>query len=125
MAVIWSYHKTSSRGAYGHDPFLSVFEEYPLDSTRSDSTMTIIYNINSAVVISVVEESSQCSSKTLKTGSCSYAPLDEALRYVVFICRLPCAPRNSHVESITATRKPHPTPCHINCPTWLFWDSFT
>ena len=36
-----SYRKTSSRGAYGHDPFWSVFEEYPLDSTRSDSTMTL------------------------------------------------------------------------------------
>ena len=41
------------------------------------------YNINtcSAVVISVFVESSRCSSKTLKTGSCPYAPLDEALRY--------------------------------------------
>ena len=36
-----SYRKTLSRGAYGHDPFWSVFEEYPLDSTRSDSTMTL------------------------------------------------------------------------------------
>ena len=35
------YRKTLSRGAYGHDPVLSVFEEYPLDSTRSDSTMTL------------------------------------------------------------------------------------
>ena len=35
------YRKTSSRGAYGHDPFCSVFKEYPLDSTRSDSTMTL------------------------------------------------------------------------------------
>ena len=73
-----AYRKTSSRGAYGHDPFWSVFEEYPLDSTRSDSD--IIYNINSAVVISVVVESSRCSSKTLQKGSCPYAPLDEALR---------------------------------------------
>ena len=36
----YMYRKTSSRGAYGHDPFWSVVEEYPLDSTRSDSTMT-------------------------------------------------------------------------------------
>ena len=35
------YRKASSRGAYGHDPFWSVFEEYPLESTRSDSTMTL------------------------------------------------------------------------------------
>ena len=27
------YRKASSRGAYGHDPFLSVFEEHRLDST--------------------------------------------------------------------------------------------
>ena len=39
------YRKTSSRGAYGHDPFWSVFKEYPLDSKRSNSTMilSIIY----------------------------------------------------------------------------------
>ena len=78
------YRKTSSRGAYGHEPFLSVFEEYPLDSTRSDSTMTLSININSAVVISVVVESSRWSSKTLQKGSCLYAPLDEVLRYGEF-----------------------------------------
>ena len=39
--------------------------------------------MNSAVVISVVVESSRCSSKTLQKGSCPYAPLDEALRYVL------------------------------------------
>ena len=38
--------------------------------------------MNSAVVISVVVESSRCSSKTLQEGSCPYAPLDEALGYV-------------------------------------------
>ena len=41
----------TSRGAYGHDPFWSVFEEYLLDSTRSDSTIDIIYNINRDVVM--------------------------------------------------------------------------
>ena len=81
--VIHLYSKASSRGAYGHDPFLSVFEEYPLDSTRSDITMTLSNNINSAVVISVVVESSRCSSKTLQKGSCPYAPLDEPLRYAL------------------------------------------
>ena len=35
----------------------------------------MIYNINSAIVISVVVESSRCSSKTLQKGSCLYAPL--------------------------------------------------
>ena len=44
----------------------------------------IIYNIDSAVVIFVVVESSRCSSKTLQKGSCPYAPLDEALRYANF-----------------------------------------
>ena len=39
-----------------------------------------MYNISSAVVISVVE-STLCSSKTLQKGSRPYAPLDEALRY--------------------------------------------
>ena len=39
-----------------------------------------IYNINSAVVISVVVESGRCSSEVLQEGSCPYAPLDEALR---------------------------------------------
>ena len=39
--MLSKYHKTSSRGAYGHDPVWSVFEEYPLDSTRSDSAMTL------------------------------------------------------------------------------------
>ena len=32
----------------------------------------IIYNLNSAVIISAVVESSRCSSKTLKTGSCPF-----------------------------------------------------
>ena len=36
-----AHGKTSSRGAYVHDPFWSVFKEYPLDFTRSDSTMTL------------------------------------------------------------------------------------
>ena len=36
-----TYRKTSFRGAYGHDPFWSVSEEYPLDSTRSNSTITV------------------------------------------------------------------------------------
>ena len=52
--------------------FEEVFEEYPGDSTRSESTMTFIYNINSAIVISVVVESSQCSSKALQKGPCPY-----------------------------------------------------
>ena len=29
------YRKASSRGAYGHDPFSSVFEEHRLDSTAT------------------------------------------------------------------------------------------
>ena len=35
------YRKASSRGAYGHDPFWSIFEEYPLDSTTTDITMAL------------------------------------------------------------------------------------
>ena len=38
IGTMLTYRKASSRGAYGHDPFWSVFEEYPLESTRSDST---------------------------------------------------------------------------------------
>ena len=41
----------------------------------------IVYDINSAVVISVVVESSRRSPKTLQKGSCPYAPLDDVLRY--------------------------------------------
>ena len=36
-----AYRKASSRGAYGHDPFLSVFEEHRLDSTTTDITMAL------------------------------------------------------------------------------------
>ena len=43
----------------------------------------VICNINSAVVISVVVESSRCSSKTFQKRSCPYAPLDEALQYTI------------------------------------------
>ena len=57
--------------------FLKNIHFIPQDQKYND----IIYNINSAVVISVVVESSRCSSKTLRKGSCPYAPLDEALRY--------------------------------------------
>ena len=35
------YRKASSRGAYGHDPFLSVFEEHRLDSTTTDITTAL------------------------------------------------------------------------------------
>ena len=33
--------KASSRGAYGHDPFGSVFEEHRLDSTTTDITTAL------------------------------------------------------------------------------------
>ena len=87
------YRKTSSRGAYRHDPFWSVFGEYFTWFHKIRWYNDIIYNINSAVVISVVVESSRCSSKTLQKGSCPYAPLDKALRYgtqfaVVLKCRV-------------------------------------
>ena len=36
-----AYRKASSRGAYGHDPFWSVFEEHRLDSTTTDITMAL------------------------------------------------------------------------------------
>ena len=36
-----TYRKASSRGAYGHDPFLSVFEEHRLDSTLTDITTAL------------------------------------------------------------------------------------
>ena len=40
----------------------------------------VIFNV---IVISDLVESSGYSSKTLKKGSCPYAPLDEALRYML------------------------------------------
>ena len=36
MGKYSKFRKASSRGAYGHDPFLSVFEEHRLDSTTTD-----------------------------------------------------------------------------------------
>ena len=39
--VFESYTVKPRPEAHGHDPFLGVFEEYPLDSTRSDSTVTL------------------------------------------------------------------------------------
>ena len=39
--------------------------------------------IADVTVLSDFVESSEYSSKTLKKGSCPYAPLDEALRYVL------------------------------------------
>ena len=65
--------------------FKVFFEEYPLDSTRSDSTVTLSIIRIVPVVISIVVESSRCSSKTLQNGSCPYAPLDEAFTVVVLI----------------------------------------
>ena len=38
----WShYREASSRGAYEHDPFWSVFEEHRLDSTTTYITMAL------------------------------------------------------------------------------------
>ena len=36
-----AYRKASSRGAYGHDPFWSVFEEHRLDSTTTNITTAL------------------------------------------------------------------------------------
>ena len=69
-----AYRKSSSRGAYGRDPFGGI-------STGSDGTMPLSINMNSVVVVSVVVESGRCSSKALQGGSCPCAPLDEPLRY--------------------------------------------
>ena len=78
------YCKASSRGAYGHDPFGSVFEEHRLDSTTTDITTATIYIIDNVIVLSDLVESSGYSSKTLQKGSCSYGALDEALRYSAY-----------------------------------------
>ena len=77
---MYTYRKTLSRGAYGHDPFWRISTWFHKIRLYND----IIYNINSAVVISVVVDSSRCSSKTLQKGSWPYAPLDEVLLYIVF-----------------------------------------
>ena len=72
------YRKALSRGAYGHDPFWSVFEEHRLDSTTTDIYYNgTIYIMDNVIVLSDLVESSGYSSK----GSCPYAPLDEVLRY--------------------------------------------
>ena len=42
-----------------------------------------IHSIDNVIVLSDLVESSGYSSKTLKKGSCPYAPLDEVLRYGV------------------------------------------
>ena len=42
LSKYWSvYRKASSRGAHGHDPFWSVFEEQRLDSTTTDITTAL------------------------------------------------------------------------------------
>ena len=60
-----TYRKASSRGAYGHDPFLSVFEEHRLDSTTDITTALFIFTGN-VIVQSDLVESSGYSSKTLQ-----------------------------------------------------------
>ena len=72
--------------------FLKNIHLIPRDQIVHD----IIYNINSAVVISVVVESSRCSSKTLQKGSCPYAPLDEALRYFCTVLHVHYSPIARH-----------------------------
>ena len=62
----------------------NVLKIHRLWDTRYSIYNDIIYNIDSAVVKTVVVESSRCSSKTYQKGSCLYAPLDEALRYVEY-----------------------------------------
>ena len=79
IALAVMYHQTSSRGPYGHDPFWSVFEEYPQDL---DSTMRVWFEIWIVSFWISVVESIRCSSKSLQKRSCPYAPLDEALWYV-------------------------------------------
>ena len=60
------YHKASSRGAYGHDPSLSVFEEHRLDSTTTDITTALfIFIDNVRIVLSDLVESSGYSSKRI------------------------------------------------------------
>ena len=60
-----------------------LFEEHQLDSTTTYYNGTI-YIIDNVIVLLVSDlvESSGYSSKTLQKGSCPYAPLDEALRYL-------------------------------------------
>ena len=41
FAAFYVYRKTSSRSAYGHGPFWSVFEEHRLDSTTTDITTAL------------------------------------------------------------------------------------
>ena len=72
----WAYHKASSRGAYGHDPFWRASTWFHNNRYYNGT----IYIIDNVIVLSDLVESSRHSSKTLQTGSCPYAPLDEVLR---------------------------------------------
>ena len=65
--------------------FKSVFEEHRLDSTTTYITTALFFIIDNVIVLSDLVESSGYSSKTLQKGSCPYAPLNEALRYIT-IC---------------------------------------
>ena len=75
--IIWYkiYRKASSRGAYGHDPFWSVFWR----------ALTWFHNNRyyNGILQSDLVESSGYSSKTLQNGSCPYAPLDEVLQCIL------------------------------------------
>ena len=75
------YRKASSRGAYGHDPFLSVFWRASTWFHNNRYYNGTIYIRDNVIVPSDLVESSGYSSKTLQKGSCPYAPLDEVLQY--------------------------------------------
>ena len=75
------YRKASSRGAYEHDPFWSVFQEHRSTWFHNNRYYNgTIYIIDNVIVLSDLVESSGYSSKTLQKGLCPYAPLDKVLR---------------------------------------------
>ena len=80
---------------YGHDPrawsFLKCFWRASTWFHHSRYFNGTIHIIDNVILLSDLVESSGYSSKTLQKGSCTYAPLNEVLRYV---CRCILRPEN-------------------------------
>ena len=87
-----TYRKALSRGAYGHDPFWSVFEEHRtwFHNNRYYNWHYLFYslwgkmNVNWTILIlwNQVDMLLKYNFSGLQKGSCPYAPLDKVLRYM-------------------------------------------
>ena len=76
--------KASSRGAYGHDPFLKCFWRASNWFHNNRHHNGTIYNV---IILSHLVESKWIFSKN---ASCPYAPLDEVLRYMSIVISESC-----------------------------------